>query len=122
MEVIVAIAIMGGALAVVGNFIFMGAKSARKTRWVSEGQILCDTKMAEVSAGVISLDGANGVSVDENPNWVYSVSVQPSELLGLLTVKVTVQPAPGIAARFEPITLTRLIPDPNYEPEESLIQ
>ena len=122
MEVIMAIAIMGMAMVIIGNMVFLGSRSAAKSKWNSEAQILCDTKMAEIASGVLPLQNNSGSSVPENPNWVYSVEVQSSNLEGLLSVTVTVQQSPSVTSFATPFSVTRLMPDPNFEPEVDIIQ
>ncbi len=122
LEVIVAAAILGIAMAVIGNFVHLGSLSAGQSKWISEAQILCDTKMAEVSSGVLPLQNNSGSSILEDPGWVYSVEVQSSNIEGLLSVTVTVQRAGSSASNLTPFSLMRLIPDPDYEPEIEIIQ
>ncbi|MGI9519707.1 MAG: prepilin-type N-terminal cleavage/methylation domain-containing protein [Pirellulaceae bacterium] len=121
LEVIVAAAILGLAMAAIGNFVHLGSMSASQSKWISEAQILCDTKMAEISAGVLPLQNNGGSTVLEDPNWMYTVEVQSSNIDGLLSVTVTVQRAGG-SGNLMPVTLMRLMPDPDYEPEISIIQ
>ena len=76
--------------------------------------------MAEVAAGVIPLESANGVLIEENPDWVYSVDVASAEQIGLLSVTVTVQ-----QSQLEnplSISVVRFMADPDYEPEELGLQ
>ena len=122
LEVIMAISIMGLAMIIIGNLVSLGSKSAGMTKWRSEAQILCNTKMAEISAGVLPLESVSAASIQEKPDWSYSVQVQSSDMTGLLLVQVSVAPVDMDPAKFEPFVLTRLIPDPDYEPEQSLVQ
>ena len=122
MEVIVAIAILGGALTVIGNLVYLGSRAASNTRLFSEAQILCDTKMAEVSAGVLPLQSIGGTPIEENPDWLYSVEVGQAPVTGLLGVTVTVQQSPSVTSTPTPFTLMRWIPDPNYVPAKSVLQ
>lgn len=122
LEVVLAIAIMGMAMIIIGNLVSLGSTSAGVTKWRSEAQLLCNTKMAEISAGALPLESVTTASIPEKPEWAYSVQVQSSDLTGLLLVQVSVAPVDMTAARFEPYLLTRLIPDPNYEPEQALVQ
>ena len=55
LEVILAIAILGGSLVVIGQLLRSGVTHALNTRLISEGNILCDAKVAELSAGVLEL-------------------------------------------------------------------
>ena len=115
LEVILAIAILGGSLAVIFELVRLGMRSAIQTRTRSEANILCDAKMAEVSAGVLELKSIAANAIPENPNWLFYVDVQESpQQLGLLVVTVTVEQAKVT----EPISVSivRFMPDPNYEP------
>ena len=117
-----AIAIMGIAMMIISNLVSLGTKAAGMTKCRSEAQILCNTKMAELSAGVLPLETVSTASISENPEWAYSVQVQSSDLTGLLLVQVSVAPVNMLIDKFEPFLLTRLIPDPDYEPEQAIVQ
>ena len=122
LEVVMAVAIMGLAMAIIGNLVRLGSRNAGITKWQSQAQILCDAKMAEVSSGVLPLENIARASISERPEWTYTVEVQDSDLTGLLKVSVTVQPSDSSSTEFSPYRLTRLIPDPNYEPEQGVVQ
>ncbi len=122
LEVIVAIAILGGAMVVIANLIYIGSKSAGNVRWTSEAQILCDTKMAELSAGVIPLQSNGMTSIQENPVWAYSIDIGSTNVNGLLSATVTVQQADTTTGVSPQFSLMRWIPDPDYEPEQSVLQ
>lgn len=114
LEVILAIAILGGSLAVIFELVRIGMISAMETRVRSEANILCDAKMAEVSAGVLELQNVNAMAVENRPDWLYYVDVQESSELGLLLVTVRVEQAE--AAEPVTVSITRFMPDPDYDP------
>ena len=115
LEVILAIAILGGSLAVISELVRIGILSAIETRMRSEANILCDAKMAEVSAGVIELNPVAPTIIAEKPQWLYAVNVEPSPgTLGLLVVTVTVEQA--AVANPVSMSIVRFMPDPDYEP------
>ena len=122
LEVVLAIAIMGVAMMIISNLVSLGSNFASLTKWRSEAQILCNTKMAEISSGVLPLETVSTANIPENPEWTYSIQVQASDLTGLLLVQVAVAPANMQIEKFEPFLLTRLLPDPDYEPEQALVQ
>lgn len=117
-----AIAIMGVAMGIIGNMVSLGSRAAKNTKWRSEAQILCDSKMAEVAAGVLPLESVTASPIEENPDWIYSIDVANSDLTGLLLVTVSVEPSPSLQANFEPFILMRMVSDPDYIPEQSLVQ
>ena len=116
LEVILAIAILGIALMIIGELIRIGFRSASEARLRSEAQMACDTKMAEIVAGAIALESANGVSIEESPEWVYDVSVEQAAIDGLLLVKVTVRQADADDPMI--FDVSRFMPDPDYDPSE----
>ena len=118
LEVILSIAILGGAMVVIGQLFNLGYRSARQARLRSDANILCDSKMAELAAGVIEAASTGGQPIAENPDWNYSVDIQPSQQPGLLTATVTVEQSPDAAAFPISMSIVRFVPDPDYEPEE----
>lgn len=103
-------------MVVISQLLNLGYRSAIEARLRTEAALLCDTKMAELAAGVIPLSGSTGEVIEENPNWNYSVSVENASQVGLLAVTVTV--AQNNAANQSPMSLSivRLLPDPDYDP------
>ncbi len=116
LEVLLSIAILGGSLLVIGNLVGHGYRAATEARLRSEATILCDTKMAEISAGVLDLESVSDVAIEENQEWEYSVDVEPSNQTGLLIATVTVRQSPAVAANPLSLSLVRFIPDPDYDP------
>lgn len=122
LEVIVSIAILGAATTLIANVIFVGSRSAGRVRWSSEAQLLGDTKMAELSAGVLPLQSSGLSVIAENPRWSWSVEVGAAPINGLLVAIVNIQPTDDSGDPRQRFTLTRWLPDPNYEPEKSMLQ
>ena len=116
-EVILALAILGVALAIIGEILRQGFISASEARWRSEAQLLCDSKMAEVAAGILPLESSSMTSVESNPDWEYEVDVSSADIDGLLRVQVTVQ---QVAVENNPLIfrITRFMPDPDYDPTQ----
>ena len=90
LEVLLSIAILGGSLAVIGELVRMGAIHGLNTRLISEANILCDAKMAELSAGVLELQSYGPTEIEENKEFYFSANVEDSSQLGLLFVTVNV--------------------------------
>ena len=116
LEVILATAILGGAMVIIGQLLNLGYRSAVEAKIRSDANILVDAKMSEVAAGVIDLSSVSSTVIDENPDWTYSVDVQQSPQLGLLSVTVTVEQAQGISAEPISMSVVRFMPDPDYDP------
>lgn len=113
LEVILAIAIFGGALVAIGELIRIGSMSAAAARDLTEAQRYCNNVMAEVSAGIIPPESTSGAEVEGSEGWLYSIESAPlDEQAGLLSVAVTVEQDPGLYNKPLSFTLVRWMIDP----------
>ena len=117
LEVILAIAILGMALVVIGELLRVGFRSAADAQQRSEAQMACDSKMAEVVSGVLPLESVSGGKIEEFDGWEYDVMVDDGQFDGLLQVKVTVRQV-GVQGNSITFEVTRFVPDPDYDPDE----
>lgn len=117
LEVVLAIAILGGAMVVLGQLINIGHSAAVSARDNTEAQILCDAKISEVAAGILDTSGASGGDITEAPGWQYTLSVEKAQIEGLLKVDCTVTQDPATHSLPVTFRLVRWIPDPDYEAE-----
>jgi general secretion pathway protein I len=122
LEVILALAILGGAVAVLGEVARLAMQNAEYTREAARAQLLCDNKLSEIVAGITSSEPVQGVSIAgaadaSEPAWLYSIETESlDEEEGLLSVRVTV--SRDLPAEKHPVqfSLTRWIPDPDAMP------
>ncbi len=91
LEVILAVAILGGCLAVTGELVRMGVRHAEEARELTRAQLLCESKMEEIAAGVTALESASMVPFETDPDWTYTVDASPLDTQQLTLVRVTVQ-------------------------------
>lgn len=112
LEVILAIAILGGAMAVIGESIRMGTLAAADAREMTMAQLLCESKLAELSTGLQALSSVTGVPVEVAPDWLYSITTQQGSQNGLVLLAVTVSGNPQYHARPVEVTLYRWMIDP----------
>jgi len=91
MEVILALAILGITVAAIGELVRLGTRAASTTRDLAMAQLLCESKMSEIAAGVIPLQSTSLAAIEENPDWLYSVELLPIEQEGIVSVYITVQ-------------------------------
>lgn len=121
LEILLALAILGGSLAVLSQIVDIGVTAAREARDLSVARILCQSKIAE-----ILLDGTAGISPQSIPPtplesfdsesmsaFTYQVEVNPAPLDGLLAIRVSV--VAGELSGGPPIaeySLTRWMIDP----------
>lgn len=122
LEVVLAIAILGGSMVVLTQLINIGHSNAMDARDMSEAQILCDTKISEVTAGIIPSSSVSGADIVEAPGWQYSMTVDKASIEGLLVVDCTVTQDPAEYSAPMTFRLVRWIPDPDYEEELKAMQ
>ena len=97
LEVILALAILCGAIATLGELSRLGMRQAQRARDLSQAQLLCESKLAEIASGLTPAEAVDSVpfeSTDEQQfdesEWAYSVEVTPIDEEGLTAVRVTV--------------------------------
>ena len=85
LEVILALAILTGAMAVLGELGRLGFRNARAAQDLTKAQMLCESKMAEYTSGITLPQAVSGTAfdtIDQDPNssasWVYSVTCSKS--------------------------------------------
>jgi type II secretion system protein I len=122
LEVILALTILAGAMAALGEISRMALRNAAEARDLARAQILADSKMAEIVALVAPPDAvenapfasANEALDPAEPGWLYSVSQDTTDEPGLIAVRVTVardMPAVQHPVKF---SVARWVADPNY--------
>jgi type II secretion system protein I len=115
MEVILAIAILGGSLAVLGELIRVGARASSKAQKLATAQLLADSLTAQVCASCETPTPTEGAEEFGGYTWAYTLDVQQVEQQGLLAIMVTVRE--NIDPTLQPITysLVRWMIDPQVE-------
>ncbi len=120
LEVILALGLFAGALVVLGELIRLGLRNAELARDTARAQLLCETKLAELCAGVIPAESVSRVGLEMafepgEPLWLYSIEVVRLEQQGLAAVRVTVTQDLPPGQRPVEVSLIRWIADPAYE-------
>jgi hypothetical protein len=129
LEVILAMAILTMAITVLGELARLGMRSASYARDMTQAQLLCESKMAQISSGMILPETEIDVPFEpddlidpyEEVTWVYSVETGEVDETGLIAVRVTVSKLAstslGLASPNRPIqfALVRWIVDPQVE-------
>ena len=112
LEVILALSILVGAIAVLGELVRLGTMNAASARDITQAQLLCETKLAEVMAGLTFPEIVQSVPCETDPTYLYSIDVQPLDMPGLMILTVTVTQDVPINHRPAEFTLVRWIQDP----------
>lgn len=119
LEVILAIAVLGGSMAVIGELVRMGVWNAEEARELTKAQLLCEGKLEEIAAGITPLESAADTAFELDPEWSYTIETGTLDQQGLVQVRVTVQQVES--ERLYPLTftLTRWILDPSLTSGET---
>jgi general secretion pathway protein I len=118
LEVILALAILAGAVAVLGELLRTGVRNGQIARDLTRAQMLCEEIEEEVVAGVIAPSAVSNVSCDDDPRWLYSILCNTDQS-GLLILQITV--SKDLPAEQHPVqfTLWRWMIDPNIAAESN---
>lgn len=117
LEVILALAILAGAIAVLSEVARNALENARIARDITVAQLLCESKLDEITAGITSPEPAVDVPFDttDDPrvaDWLYSIEVESIDAeTGLSVVRVTVAQDLPADKRPTQFSLTRWIID-----------
>jgi general secretion pathway protein I len=113
LEVILALAIMAGAFAVLGELLRLGMQSARAARDTARAQLLCESKLNEIACGALAPDPVAETAFSDQPAWLYSIDVQSLDEPGMIAVRVVVrQDLPPEGHPVE-VSVVRWMVDPN---------
>jgi prepilin-type N-terminal cleavage/methylation domain-containing protein len=93
LEVILALVILGGALAIFGEVIQLANRAAVDSRTETQAQLSAESVMDEIIAGVRPSTSASRQSLDVNDTtpWLYSVNIATTETKGLSQLEVVVE-------------------------------
>lgn len=93
LEVILALAILAGAVAVLSEVMSIASRSATDAQAESEAQLLAVSVMDEMLAGALPLtmQTKQPLETDAAIPWVYSVTLSETKLAGLTSVEVLVE-------------------------------
>ena len=127
MEEILALAVLAGAIAVLGEASRQALRNADAARNMARAQLLCESKLAEIVTGITPLqpvdkaafDATTTASLDPaEPAWLYSIETEPTDEDGLISVRVTVtRDLPAVQHPLQ-FSLVRWLPDPSATPAE----
>jgi prepilin-type N-terminal cleavage/methylation domain-containing protein len=102
-EVILALVILGGALAIFGEVMQIANSNAVDARAETQAQLLASSVMDEIMAGVQdeSPVSRQPLDVEDATRWLYSVEVGTSDVEGVYPLTVTVEQ--DLEPQFNPV-------------------
>ncbi len=127
LEILLALSILGGSLAVLSQIAETGTDAAREARALSMARILAQAKLSEVLLNsTLGQTPTPVVEAQADPfdsqstsDFYYSIDVVPAPLDGMLAIRVSVQAKNangGVQANYQ---LTRWMIDPALGLEEA---
>ena len=116
LEVILAMAILGGSMVIIGHGFYNGFRSVRNARMYGMANRFADSAMSELAAGVIEPSSIANQQIPDHPDWNLSLEIDNASISGLLSATVTVENTQSPRRNFS-VSISRLIPDPDYVPE-----
>lgn len=128
LEMILALAILGGSLAILSQIATTGTDAARESRDLALARLVCQSQLSQVlmqNTTPVTVVSAPVETFDSGSltEFMYSVDVQQGTLQGLLTVRVTVEAIdPDGGPPLATYTLVRWMIDPAYGLEEAELE
>jgi type II secretion system protein I len=89
-ELLLALAIFLGSVAALAHLINTGSQAAVQGRLQTRAILRCESKMAEILAGVESMQSARNVPFSDDRNWKWNLDVREGPLPGLLELTLAV--------------------------------
>ena len=122
LEVILALAILSGVVAVIGELVRSGLKSTRDARDITYAQLLCDSMKSELLAKVYAPEPVSGAPCPDaadpfdanQAKWLYSLEVNPALEEGLLELRLRVYADLPNEPYPPECTIAWWMPDPEY--------
>lgn len=121
LEIILALAILAGSLAALGEVMRLADQTASLTEGESQAQIYAASIMDELLSGARQVETVSQATLNEDTDvpWVYSIETDKTNLDQLISVRVSVEQK--LDARLQParFDLTRFMPNPDYTPPDA---
>jgi general secretion pathway protein I len=125
LEVVVALAILTVTVAVLGELIRTGLRNAQVARDLSQAELICESTIAQIEAGLLPPQPVQGAAVAEEPGWLYSIEPTTGATggqAGLLQLQITAQQDPARFARPTRFSVVRWLRDPSLVLAQQAIQ
>lgn len=118
LEVILALAILAGALAALGEVMRLGDENASAAADESRAAMLAESVMSELLVGARPITNVSGATLplEDDPAWVVSVEVADTPYMELVAVRVSIVQQLPPEQRPARCDLVRWMPNPNYIP------
>lgn len=113
LEIVLSLAIFFGAMSILAQLSWNGARAAVQARLKTQAIIRCEAKLAEVLAGAETLSPKSRVAFPDNTAWTYSITISETTFPDLLQIDVNVSHSGGTPMANADYTLRRWMRDPS---------
>ena len=102
-EVILALAILAGAVAVLGEIMAIASRHAREVQAETQAQLFATSVMDEMLAGIteVAQVSRQALETTDKAPWVYSVNLSTTTIVGLSSIEVIVEQ--DLEPQFNPV-------------------
>jgi type II secretion system protein I len=116
LEVVLALAILAGALAALGEVMRLGSQNASAAADEAQAEMLAESVMSEIVVGAREMTNVNGavLPLQDDPPWTVSITVQPTDYQELVCVQVRVSQQLPPQQQPAGCDLVRWLPNPDY--------
>jgi general secretion pathway protein I len=121
LEVILALAILAGSVAITGELMRNGMMNAQAARDLTRGELVCESVMSQVVTGALAPSSVSDVPFDDDNRWLYSINVDSGQLQGLLVLTVSVHRDAAPGQLITPCKMVRWMIDPEYAASMSAV-
>ncbi len=124
LEIVLSLAILAGSMAVLGEVVRNSMQNARIARDLTDAQLYCESKLAELEAGLLSMDDVSDMPIEpmvesmlesdadsQDLEWFYSIQTELINDEGLILVSLSVSQNPDTAKNPVTFTITRMMLD-----------
>ena len=112
LEVLVSLAIFVAAFASLSQLFTLGSRAAVQAALETQATVRAEAKMAEVLAGVESMEAAEAMPFEDDPNWSWALEVNEGPHADLFELTVTVALQPNVGQAEMTYSLVRFRRDP----------
>ena len=107
-----AMGILLGCIVVLTRLAAIGRANADDADQTAKAQLVCQTRLSEMVAGITPVMPAQDRPLEADPGWKYSVRIEPLDELGLVALHVAVSQDVPEGQRARRFALVRWIRDP----------
>lgn len=116
LEVVLAVAILTGALAAIGHQASVGINAALRSELSTEAALRCQAQLELLQAGGLRRLPVTDQVLPGRNDWRWSAELLPSDFEGLQLLRVSVHRVGGRQERWSRWTLVRLVRAPEKIP------